>query len=85
MLWILTGHSEEHEIAVSGVTVRYATFKNLEWTMQKPVLAIAAHRELTMACVFVVYLQYGMVLPCVSKRWRREVEVEDPDEEANWE
>jgi len=70
--------------------VRYPTFKNVEWTMGKSVAAfatvavvailLAAYFEVTLAAIFVVYLLYGLVRPWISKRWRREIEEEEMDD-----
>ncbi len=73
--------------------VRYPTFKNVEWTLQKSLAAFAAvvaaaillvaNLEVTLAFLFVAYLLYGLARPWVSKRWRREIESdEDGDDPA---
>ena len=69
-------------------TVRYPTFKNVEWTLNKSLTAfalvlvgallLAVNWHVTLAGIFVVYLLYGLVRPWVSKSWRREIE-EDGD------
>ena len=71
--------------------VRYPTFKNVGWTLQKSVavfalivvvaLLLAAHFEVTLAGLFVAYLLYGLLRPWVSKRWRREIESDDDNDE----
>lgn len=71
--------------------VRYPTFKNMEWTLQRSaavfaavvvvVLLMAVHFELTLAALFVGYLLYGLLRPWLSKRWRHEIEEEDDDED----
>lgn len=83
-------------VAVSVVMVsnlRYPTFKEMDWTLQRSVamfagvvviaLLLALHFQVTLAAVFVGYLLYGLVRPWVSKRWRREIEEDtngdDPD------
>jgi CDP-diacylglycerol--serine O-phosphatidyltransferase len=72
--------------------VRFPTFKTVEWTLQKSVAAFAAvvvvamllfnYFEVTLAFLFVAYLLYGLVRPWVSKRWRREIEEEESDEDS---
>ena len=72
--------------------VRYPTFKQVEWTMQKSVTAFAAvvvialllvvNFEVTLAMLFVAYLLYGLVRPWISKRWRREIEEDEADDET---
>jgi len=72
--------------------VRYPTFKTVEWTMQKSVAAFAAvvaiaillmaNFEVTLAFLFVAYLLYGLVRPWISKRWRREIEEEEVEDNA---
>lgn len=72
--------------------VRYPTFKTVEWTLQKSVAAFAAvvavvmllvaNFEVTLAFLFVAYLLYGLARPWVSKRWRREIEEEESDEDS---
>ncbi len=71
--------------------VRYPTFKNVEWTLQRGVAALAAavtvvlllatHFEATMAALFVAYMLYGLVRPWVSRRWRQEIESEGDEDE----
>jgi len=73
--------------------VRYPTFKNVDWTLQRGVAAfallaviallLAAHFEVTLAGLFVAYLLYGLVRPWISKRWRREIEADESDEEPS--
>lgn len=72
--------------------VRYPTFKYIDWTLQRGVAVFAALAvvglllvsffEVTLAVLFVAYMLYGMVRPWVSKRWRREIEVEDDEEDV---
>ena len=73
--------------------VRYPTFKYVDWTPVRSVAALAAvvitalllvaHFEWTLAVLFVAYLLYGFVRPWVSKRWQREIESdEDEQDEA---
>lgn len=45
------------------------------------VLLLARYFQITLALLFVAYLLYGMVRPWVSKRWRREIESDETDEE----
>jgi len=78
--------------AIMVSNVRYPTFKTVEWTMQKSVAAfasvvaiailLAANFEVTLAGLFVAYLLYGLVRPWISKRWRREIEEEETDDNA---
>jgi CDP-diacylglycerol--serine O-phosphatidyltransferase len=73
--------------------VRYPTFKYIDWTLQKHVAAFAAvvvaalgivlFKEVMLAVVFVAYLLYGLVRPWVSKRWRREIEPDEEEEEVD--
>ena len=72
--------------------VRYPTFKQMDWTPQRSVAAFAAavviamlvavSYQVTLALLFVLYLLYGLVRPWVSKRWRREIEPDESDEDA---
>ena len=71
--------------------VRYPTFKYVDWTPARSVatfagavivvLLLARYFQITLALLFVAYLLYGMVRPWVSKRWRREIESDETDEE----
>ena len=71
--------------------VRYPTFKYIDWTPARSVAAFAAAAvvglllvsffEVTLAALFIAYLLYGLVRPWVSKRWRREIESDEEDEE----
>jgi CDP-diacylglycerol--serine O-phosphatidyltransferase len=73
--------------------VRYPTFKGVAWTLQKSLAAFAgvaavalllfANPEVTLAFLFVAYLLYGLVRPWISKRWRREIESDEEEEEAD--
>lgn len=75
--------------------VRYPTFKYIDWTLQKSAAAFAAvvvgglllvsYFEVTLALLFVLYLLYGLVRPWVSKRWRKELEPDEDDEEPEHE
>lgn len=70
--------------------VRYPTFKYIDWTLQRGVavfatlvvvgLLLVSFFEVTLAVLFVAYLLYGLVRPWVSKRWRREIEVEEDED-----
>ncbi len=72
--------------------VRYPTFKYVDWTLQRSVAAFAMavvvalmlvlNFEVTLAALFIAYLLYGLVRPWVSKRWRREIESDETDEES---
>jgi CDP-diacylglycerol---serine O-phosphatidyltransferase len=69
--------------------VRYPTFKDMDWTLQRSVatfatgvvivLLLAVNFQVALAIVFIAYLLYGLVRPWISKRWRREIE----EDEAN--
>lgn len=71
--------------------VRYPTFKYVDWTLQRSVAAFAAvvvaalllvlNFQVTLPMLFVAYLLYGLVRPWVSKRWRREIESDESEEE----
>jgi CDP-diacylglycerol--serine O-phosphatidyltransferase len=71
--------------------VRYPTFKYIDWTLQRSVAAFAAavvaalllvlNFQVTLALLFIAYLLYGLVRPWVSKRWRREIESDESDDE----
>lgn len=72
--------------------VRYPTFKYVDWTLQRSVATFAAavvvalllvnYFQVTLAMLFIAYLLYGLARPWVSKRWRREIESDESDEEA---
>jgi CDP-diacylglycerol--serine O-phosphatidyltransferase len=72
--------------------VRYPTFKYVDWTLQRSVAAFAAavvvalllalNFQVTLAALFIAYLLYGLVRPWVSKRWRREIESDEADDES---
>lgn len=72
--------------------VRYPTFKHMDWTLQRSVAAFACvvvvalmlllNLQVTLALLFIAYLLYGLVRPWVSKRWRREIESDEADEES---
>ena len=74
-------------------TVKYPTFKHVDWTMRKSlatfvvVLAVLflglQWPQVTLAALFVCYLIYGLVRPWVSKRLRKEIEIEDDESEVS--
>ena len=71
--------------------VRYPTFKYIDWTPARSVaafaaavvvaLALAANFQVTLAALFILYMLYGLARPWVSKRWRREIESDETEEE----
>ena len=71
--------------------VRYPTFKYVDWTLYRSVATFAAvvivamllvmYFQITLALLFIAYLLYGLVRPWVSKRWRREIESDEEEEE----
>ena len=71
--------------------VRYPTFKYIDWTPIRSVAVLAivvigallfvAHFEWTLAVLFVAYLLYGLVRPWVSKRWQREIESDEDEQD----
>lgn len=73
-------------------SVRYPTFKNIDWTRMRTVATFAAivavvllvvlYKEVMLPVVFVAYLLYGLVRPWVSGRWRREIESDDAEEDS---
>lgn len=82
-------------LLVSGLmvsTVKYPTFKKVDWTMRKSLWAFVCALivlflglqwpQVTIALVFICYLIYGLVRPWVSKRLRREIEIEEESDEA---
>ncbi len=72
--------------------VRYPTFKYIDWTLHRSVatfaavvivgLLLAMYFQITLALLFIAYMLYGLVRPWVSKRWRREIEPDEEEEEA---
>jgi CDP-diacylglycerol---serine O-phosphatidyltransferase len=72
--------------------VRYPTFKYVDWTLYRSVTTFAAavivgmllalYFQVTLALLFVAYMLYGLVRPWVSKRWRREIEADETEEES---
>lgn len=88
--WVLPGLMVLLSILMVS-SVRYPTFKYIDWTLSRSVAAFAAaavvalllvqYFEVTLAALFVVYMLYGLVRPWVSKRWRREIESDDEDAE----
>lgn len=89
--WVLMGLMVLLAILMVS-NVRYPSFKNVEWTMQRGVAALAvavlavllliSHFEVTLAALFVVYLLYGLVRPWISKRWRQEIESDEESPDA---
>ncbi len=89
--WLLPGLMVLLSILMVS-NVRYPTFKYIDWTLQKHVAAFAVvvvaalgivlFKEVMLAVVFVAYMLYGLVRPWVSKRWRREIEPDEEDEQA---
>ena len=71
--------------------VRYPTFKYIDWTLYRSVatfatvvivgLLLAMYFQITLAGLFVAYLLYGLMRPWVSKRWRREIESDEEEEQ----
>ena len=74
-------------------TVKYPTFKHVDWTMRKSLATFVVALvvlffgfewpQVTLAVLFVFYLVYGMVRPWVSKRLRKEIEIEEDDSEVS--
>jgi CDP-diacylglycerol--serine O-phosphatidyltransferase len=72
--------------------VKYPTFKQIDWTTQKSFITFVAvvvaaiflllNFQVTLAFLFVAYLLYGLARPWVSKRWRREIEADENDDES---
>jgi CDP-diacylglycerol--serine O-phosphatidyltransferase len=70
--------------------VRYPSFKNLNWTMEKPfrtvvvlvivVALIAIHYQVGLAVIFVSYLLYGLMRPWIRRNIRREIELDEEEE-----
>ncbi len=71
--------------------VKYPSFKNLDWRTKRSVPAVLVailvviftvrYYEWMPAVVFTAYLVYGLIRPSLSRRWRREIEELDDDEE----
>jgi CDP-diacylglycerol--serine O-phosphatidyltransferase len=71
--------------------VRYPTFKYIDWTRARSVavfavvvivgLLLAKFFQITLALLFIAYLLYGLARPWVSKRWQREIESEEQDDD----
>jgi CDP-diacylglycerol--serine O-phosphatidyltransferase len=90
--WVLLGLMVLLSVLMVS-NVRYPSFKNVEWTMQRgvaaltvavlAVLLLVSHFEVTLAVVFVVYLLYGLVRPWISKQWRREIESDEDEDSAS--
>ncbi|MEI6085323.1 MAG: CDP-diacylglycerol--serine O-phosphatidyltransferase, partial [Verrucomicrobiota bacterium] len=88
--WVLPGLMVLLSILMVS-SVRYPTFKYIDWTLSRSVAAFAVaavvglllvrYFEVTLAALFVAYMLYGLVRPWVSKRWRREIEPDETDED----
>jgi CDP-diacylglycerol--serine O-phosphatidyltransferase len=88
--WVLPGLMVLLSILMVS-NVHYPTFKYIDWTLSRSVAAFAmaavvglllvSYFEVTLAALFVAYMLYGLVRPWVSKRWRREIESEEEDED----
>lgn len=72
--------------------IKYPSFKNFKWGTKRSVPAVLVviivvvftvnYYEWMPAVLFTAYLIYGMIRPSISKRWRREIEVLDEDEDV---
>ena len=70
--------------------ITYPSFKSIDWKARRSIpqvvvtfvllILIAKTWRYSLALVFFAYLIYGFVRPFISKRIRREIEEEDPDE-----
>jgi len=70
--------------------LRYPSFKNLNWTLEKPfhtvlvlvilIALIVRNYQVGLAVLFVSYLLYGLLRPWVKRNIRREIELEADDE-----
>jgi CDP-diacylglycerol--serine O-phosphatidyltransferase len=88
--WVLPGLMILLSILMVS-NVRYPTFKYIDWSLARSVAAFAAvavvgmlliyYFEVTLALLFVLYMLYGLVRPWVSKRWRREIEPDEGDDD----
>jgi len=89
VLWVLM-------LLLSGLmvsTLKYPTFKKIDWTLRESLAAFVGGLvvlffgvqwpEVTLALLFVCYMLYGMVRPWLSKRLRREIEIEEEDDEES--
>jgi len=73
--------------------VKYPSFKTVNWKTQRSIprflllilllVFSAMNYEWMPAILFVAFLLYGFVRPFLSKAWRREIEEEEPAEEAD--
>ncbi len=71
--------------------VKYPSFKNLDWRRKRSVPAVliaiivvtftVRYYEWMPAVVFTAYLLYGLFRPSISRRWRREIEPLDLEED----
>jgi CDP-diacylglycerol--serine O-phosphatidyltransferase len=88
VLWFLV-------LLVSGLmvsTVKYPTFKKIDWTLHKSLATFVGallvlffgvqFPEVTLFALFVFYMLYGLVRPWVSKRLRREIEIDEDDSDS---
>jgi len=90
--WVLPGLMVLLSILMVS-SVRYPTFKYIDWTLSRSVAAFAAaavvglllvrYFQVTLAALFVAYMLYGLARPWVSKRWRREIEPDEADEDVD--
>ena len=89
VLWVLM-------LLLSGLmvsTIKYPTFKKIDWKLRESLAAFVGGLvvlffgvqwpEVTLSLLFVCYMIYGMVRPWVSKRLRREIEIEEEDDEES--
>ena len=44
-------------------------------------LLLVRYFQITLALLFIAYLLYGLARPWVSKRWQREIESDEEDED----
>ncbi len=73
-------------------SVRYPTLKYISWTRARSAaafaavmvlaLALFANFQITLALLFVAYMLYGLIRPWVSKRWQKEIESDEADEDG---
>lgn len=72
-------------------SLEYPSFKSVNWRTRRPfhvvlgaivvIVFTVLNWQWMPAVLFVTYLLYGLVRPWVSRRWRREIEVEDENGE----
>ncbi len=73
--------------------LKYPSFKGLNWRTQRsvPVVLVAIvlvvftvrYYEWVPTVVFTCYLVYGMMRPWISRKWRKEIEVLEDEEETS--